>query len=141
MRILLDQAAATIQAMTRENEELRWQAEDPMERLKRLEHEPSTPERAAVVLAPHFPKSLGTGEQHQRFEDDSPDGWIAVTIGNDSDCHLTVLDVQRQCMASARFRTYFGGGRSTRTRQALLWLAEAIRQDNLESPQHRLRGE
>ena len=31
---------------------------------------------------------------------------------------------------SVRIRTLAGGGRNTRTRQALLWLADAIRRDS-----------
>ena len=96
------------------------------------------PERAvARVLTPdYWLRSLEVRCCYSRRQDDT-DGQrdhaqnLDVTIGPDGDCWLTAGGGQ-----TLRFRTWAGGGMSVRTRQALMVLAEAIRLDNEELPQH-----
>ena len=56
---------------------------------------------------------------------------IQVTIDNQGDAWITVNDKRGYC--TARMRTFAGGGHNSRTRNALMILAEAIRLDN-ENP-------
>jgi len=78
---------------------------------------------------------------YRRFEDMSPTGSLTVVMENDGDMILSVFAVdeisrkERRC--EVQFCTFAGGGRSKRTREALIMLAEAIRLDNLETPQER----
>lgn len=86
--------------------------------------------------------SLNTRAAYVRFEDDSPDGTISVAFSDDGDGHITVLSTPSESggSLSMRFRTsgpFGGGGQSHRVRNALLILAEAIRLDNEDHPQHR----
>lgn len=67
--------------------------------------------------------------------------WLAVNIAHDGDVHVIMQDWEDIAepgskpspIPSIRIRTHGGGGRNHRTRQALLWLADAIRRDNLEN--------
>jgi hypothetical protein len=94
-----------------------------------------------LLETPFWPDTLRTGEFYQRYEDDSPLGNISVVVGGDGDAHLSViqeLDPNDRHL-SMRFRMPMtGGGQSPRVRNALLFLAEAIRLDNLENPQNRV---
>lgn len=77
---------------------------------------------------------------YQRFEDDSPEGFISVMFGGDGDGYLTIAAQMdpNEHKWSMRFRMpMMGGGQSPRVRNALLILAEAIRLDNLDHPQQR----
>lgn len=93
-----------------------------------------------LLETPFWPSTLKTGEFYQRYEDDSPLGFLSVVIGCDGDTHMMVMhecDPNERRM-SMRFRMPMtGGGQSPRVRNALLILAEAIRLDNLEHPQQR----
>jgi hypothetical protein len=63
----------------------------------------------------------GHGELHVSF---LPNGDMVVAITGD----------EEQASPPLRFRSYEGGGRSLRTRNALFILLEAIRLDSLERP-------
>lgn len=94
-----------------------------------------------LLNAPFWPETLETGKCYQRFEDDSPNGYISVVFGGDGDGHLMVIAEQdpNDHKLSMRFRMPLqGGGQSPRVRNALLILAEAIRLDNEDHPQHRI---
>ena len=101
----------------------------------------NTPTAIKRLLESHYwPSELKPGELYQRYEDDSPEGYIAVTFGGDGDAHLMVIGKQdpNEHKLSFRFRMPMkGGGQSPRVRNALLILAEAIRLDNLDRPQSR----
>jgi len=70
----------------------------------------------------------------RRHDDTDGDfgGNIFVTFSKDGDAWIRV-----DTSGVLRFRTGDGGGQSLKTRAALLILAEAIRQDNIEHPQRR----
>lgn len=100
------------------------------------------PEKAMRQLleTPFWPSTLKPGELYQRYEDDSPLGFLSITFGCDGDGHILVLHEQdpKERRFSMRFRMPMtGGGQSPRVRNALLILAEAIRLDNEDHPQHR----
>lgn len=65
--------------------------------------------------------------------------YVEVFVAPDGDAHVVMQDWENfpkgmpSALPSARIRTGNGGGRSMRTRQALLWLAQAIRLDNAEN--------
>lgn len=93
-----------------------------------------------LLETPFWPENIQAGESYQRFEDDSPLGNISVMFGGDGDGYIAVMQERDSddFKFSMRFRMpMFGGGQSPRVRNALLILAEAIRLDNLEHPQHR----
>ena len=93
------------------------------------------PEEIKEILeTPFYPESLKTSHAYTRLHDDHDGtykGWLSVIIAPDGDCWVETLSNEN---APLRFRTYFGGGMSLRTRNALLLLAEAIRLDNKENP-------
>jgi hypothetical protein len=67
--------------------------------------------------------------------------WLRVTVANDGDVHVFAQEwpglgspeedgrQNPDPFPSIRVRTWAGGGRNCRTRQALLWLARAIQLD------------
>jgi hypothetical protein len=61
--------------------------------------------------------------------------WLQVMVAEDGDVHVSMQDWERfpegrpNPLPSVRIRSSYGGGRNQRTRQALLWLAQAIRLD------------
>lgn len=84
--------------------------------------------------------TLETGRTYQRYEDDSPLGYLSLVFGGDGDGHIMVIQEQdpNEHKMSMRFRMPMqGGGQSPRVRNALLILAEAIRLDNIDNPQQR----
>lgn len=70
----------------------------------------------------------------QRRED-MGQGLLRVTIQEDGDVCLTVVDDQRRVAAIEFCTPFTGGGRSPKVREALLALAKAIQDENMESPQ------
>lgn len=75
-----------------------------------------------------------------RFEDDSPEGalWVGFSMDGDGWVQVIAKPDPNEFSTSLRFRMpLIGGGQSPRVRVALLILAEAIRLDNEEHPQHR----
>jgi len=96
-----------------------------------------------VLETPFWLSTIKTRECYQRYEDDSPLGFLSITFGDDGDGHMLVIHEQdpNEPRFSMRFRMPMtGGGQSPRVRNALLILAEAIRLDNLEQPQNRRRA-
>jgi hypothetical protein len=61
--------------------------------------------------------------------------YLQVMIASDGDVHVSMQDWEDipnghpDPLPSVRISTIAGGGRNMRTRQALLWLADAIRRD------------
>lgn len=64
--------------------------------------------------------------------------WLRVMVAEDGDVHVCMQDWEEipegkpSPFPSIRIRTMAGGGQFLRTRQALLWLADAIRRDREE---------
>jgi hypothetical protein len=107
-----------------------------------------------VAFRPHWPAGIKIGEVYEIPCDD--DGRqlgavLRVMLAEDGDVHVSMcsfMEDPRQAsrdsqnlgkmnpFPSVRIRTMVGGGRNTRTRQALLWLAEAIRLDNIDNPEN-----
>jgi hypothetical protein len=89
-----------------------------------------------ILSKPEWIEGLELMSQYRRYEDDSPKGTLAVTIGGDGDTHICITpDRDGGGYDSLRFRMFGGGGRSQRVRKALLLLAAAIKLDNDDSPQ------
>ncbi len=87
---------------------------------------------------PEWPKDLKTNTFYQVFCDDkgrNKSSWLKVMVAEDGDVHLVMQDWEKcpdgepSPFPSIRIRTSSGGGRNPNVRQALLWLAEAIRID------------
>jgi hypothetical protein len=94
-------------------------------------------EAARVLENPFWIPTLATNTCYQRTHDDHDGTWsgkLNVMVDQMGDIWMTV-DKPTTFGFSLRFRTYGGGGRSPRTRNALMLLAEAIRLDNLEKPE------
>lgn len=97
--------------------------------------------RQGHVFKPHWPEGLEQNHGYEfRCDDKGRNGgtWLRVIVANDGDVHVVMQDWEDfpegspDFMPSVRCRTEFGGGRHSRTHQALLWLAQAIRLDNEE---------
>lgn len=100
------------------------------------------PELAAELLLQHpfWPPSLKGADAGQvRYSDDQRLGIIQVMFSHDSDAWIHILSIPDpdEMSVTHRFRTYFGGGESPCTWQALLILALAMRLDNMHRPQNR----
>lgn len=81
-----------------------------------------------------FPEKSPFG--FQRFEDDSIDGTLQVSLSVDGDSWIKTY--QKNPLSSLRFRVeHGGGGQSPRVRQALIILMMAIKRDNEYRPQAR----
>lgn len=84
---------------------------------------------------------IESSKNYERYEDMSRDGKLTVYVEPDGDAIVTIYEPKDELypdrIASAQFCTLSGGGKSPRVRDALYKLAEAIRLDNEESPQHR----
>lgn len=93
------------------------------------------------VFKPEWPEGLEQNETYRVLCDDkgrNGGSWLSLVVAVDGDVHVSMQDWEEMPeeapspFPSIRVRTHIGGGRNGRTRQALLWLAEAIRQDNEE---------
>ncbi len=94
------------------------------------------------VFDPCWPTELKQMTPYQVYCDDkgrNKGSWLKVIVAYDGDVHVSMQDWEDipkgkpEAFPSIRVRTWCGGGRNNRTRQALLWLAEAIRLDNKEN--------
>jgi hypothetical protein len=88
----------------------------------------------------YWPKTIETKTLYQRYEDDSPRGTLGVGFSDDADGWIEIISTpdEDDFHLSMRFRMPFvGGGQSPRVRNAIGILAEAIRLDNEDHPQHR----
>jgi len=88
-----------------------------------------------VLLEKPAPPPLGLqwDATYSRLHDDhdgTKEGFLEVFIGPDGDIHLAA----RTDWRSLRFRNILGGGGSLRVHNALVILAEAIRQENEINP-------
>lgn len=97
--------------------------------------------KESSVFKPHWPEGLQQGVAYElRCDDKGHAGgsWLRVAIAPDGDVHLlmqdweTIPEGEPNPIPGLRVRTLFGGGRNLRTRQALLWLAQAIKLDAAE---------
>ena len=96
--------------------------------------------REPKVFEPQWPEGLEQNVAYQVLCDDKGRNgrtWMKVFIANDSDVHAVMQEWEDGhehpiSIPSIRVRTFAGGGQNHRTRQALLWLADAIRRDNEE---------
>jgi hypothetical protein len=95
-----------------------------------------------AAFRPHWPDGLKQNETYRIFCDDkgrNEGSWLQVFIAEDGDAHVMmqewedIPEGEPMPIPSVRVRTHPGGGRNWRTRQALLWLADAIRRDNEEN--------
>ena len=95
------------------------------------------------VFKHHWPETLETRKFYQVFCDDKGakgGTWLKLFIADDGDVHVAMQDWEHvpegaaSTFPSLRVRTGAGGGRNQRTRQALLYLAEAIRLDQIDNP-------
>lgn len=107
-----------------------------------------------AAFKPHWPAGLQTRTFYEiPCDDDGRElaAVLKVMVAEDGDVHVSMskfIDNPRQIPKDAngaarmhpcpsiRIRTLAGGGRNSRTRQALLWLAEAIRLDNIDNPEN-----
>lgn len=92
------------------------------------------------VFKPYWPPELKVRDSFELRCDDKLEAKLDIHLGVDGDVYVSMQEWAEDCkepipdpFPSIRVRTYFGGGRNLRTRQALLWLAEAIRLDNLDN--------
>lgn len=109
---------------------------------KRQGHSYQGSSKEPKVFSPVWPDGLGTSIHYEVLCDDkgrNRGSWLRVMIAGDGDVHVSMQDWEDlpegspTPFPSIRIRTMAGGGRNTRTRQALLWLADAIRRDNEEN--------
>lgn len=94
---------------------------------------------AKLLRSSFWLPTIDTKTLYRRLQDDHDGqrwGILSIGFGDDADAWIEIdmngVDIFDR---TARFRTSAGGGRSLRTRQALMILAEAIRLDNEEHPQ------
>ncbi|MFA5386379.1 MAG: hypothetical protein WC297_01830 [Candidatus Paceibacterota bacterium] len=82
-----------------------------------------------VLENPFWIPEIETGVAYRRVHDDhdgTEEGMLIVTFSLDGDAWVTI---DKHHGPSLRFRNYFGGGNSPRTRNALMLLALAIKLD------------
>lgn len=103
-----------------------------------------SPDEASRLLdrlldTPFWPNTLNSNEVYKTKSDDNPhseESYLSVVFGNDGDAWVDVLswtDLNAEVFTTThRFRTYAGGGRRLRIRNALLFLARAIQLDQAE---------
>ena len=93
------------------------------------------------VFNPKWPDGLKQNEVYEISCDDkgrSGGCWLRLFVAEDGDVHLVMQDWEDMPegepskIPAMRVRTLMGGGRNTRTHQALLWLAQAMRLDAAE---------
>jgi|SRR6185437_1040222 len=96
------------------------------------------------AFRPTWPEGIEANKNYRMACDDKGrDGgsWMEVFIDDQGDAYLSAQDWEDilepgsvpMPIPHIRIRTSVGGGRNRRTRQALLWLADAIRRDNEEN--------
>lgn len=107
------------------------------------EHPEIVDDRGYWALNAHWPEKLEIGKFYRFLCDDkgaNGSTYFQLLVAEDGDVHVSmqewedprVPESRPDPFPSVRCRTFAGGGRCPRTRQALLWLAEAIRRDNEE---------
>lgn len=96
--------------------------------------------REIVNAYKRIQRAAPTGQTVGRMGDMAPPGRSHMTVGfdADSDVCVSIWDQehgQHGALAGIEFCTSFGGGRSPRTRDALVALMVAMEADNAECPQ------
>ncbi len=84
---------------------------------------------------PSWIPELNSGEVYTRLHDDNDGtftGILSIQFDRNGDAYIAT-DVGK--LKNLRFRTFGGGGKSLRVKNALMILALAIKLDNAESPQ------
>ena len=92
-----------------------------------------------ILENPFWINGLESNVLYQTEDDDSPpnEAWLQIVFSNDGDAWVHKL---ADCpMKSIRKRTYAGGGKDLRTRQALMILAFAIKLDNDEREEYKAK--
>lgn len=106
-----------------------------LDELERLE---AASVKEPSVFKPHWPTDLESGKHYRIPCDDkgrNGGSWLQVFVDEHGDVYVSMQDWEEvpegrpNPFPSIRIRTLAGGGRFMRTRQALLWLADAIRRD------------
>ncbi len=99
-------------------------------------------EQVIDIFEPKWPEDL---EQNSLYEFNCDDACLEeeqavlrVVVGDDGDVYVSMIQINLEHntvdpFPSVRCRTFIGGGRHERTRQALLWLAQAMRLDSEEN--------
>ncbi len=94
------------------------------------------------VFDPAWPHGLEMMKSYKVACDDkgrNGGSWMRVLVAQDGDVHISMQDWEDvpkgepSPFPSIRIRTLSGGGRNSRTHQALLWLARAIQLDAVEN--------
>lgn len=94
-----------------------------------------------LVFKAHWPEGLEQKTIYRVACDDTGrngGSWLQIFVAEDGDVHVSMQEWEDIPEGSPspfpgiRVRTLYGGGRNLRTRQALLWLAEAMRLDAKE---------
>ena len=101
--------------------------------LKKIRSENAVAKAMNTLLEGQFMAPIEDMTSYSRVHDDcdgDPSQSLDVIMSPDGDIHLVAGTI------SLRFRTFHGGGMSPRVRNALIVLAEAIRRDNADHPQH-----
>lgn len=85
-----------------------------------------------------WPPSVEVQRHYIRHGDDN-NGTLTIVFGEDGDGWVEIISDTdpNDSTFSHRFRGFFGGGESLRTRTALIVLAKAIELDNKDRPQQR----
>ncbi len=100
--------------------------------------------REPAAFQSNWPEGLSPEVAYQVLCDDKgckAGSFLNVYIDQQGDVFLSMQDWENvpegepTPFPSIRIRTLAGGGRNRRTRQALLWLADAIRRDNEDGNQ------
>jgi len=88
-----------------------------------------------VLENPFWIDEIEPDFSYERLHDDHDgtfEGKICVNFLSNGDAVISVVDIRHRPSSYLRFRTPGGGGKSPRTRNALMLLALAIKLDNEE---------
>jgi hypothetical protein len=109
-----------------------------LRKIKKLIEEHPNLVMEALLDTPFWPQALDSEKDHRRYGDDN-NSLLRIVFSRDGDAWWEVWCEHdpEEPGSVPRFRTYFGGGQSLRTRAALCILARAIDMDNAERPQQR----
>jgi len=102
-----------------------------MKSIKSNNQDQLTKQVIKLLDTPFWPQQLDINKDYFRTHDDCDgDLYKGITVGFTQDGDAWINTYKQGC----RFRTYHGGGKSLRIRNALLFLALAIQLDNKEFP-------
>lgn len=92
---------------------------------------------ARIFKHPIWPPALRPMTEYSRIRDDHDGAWegkLVVMFSEDGDAYIHIEGKDFQSSQILRFRTMAGGGNSPHTRNALMYLAEAMRLDEEKRP-------